>query len=200
MEVAEQLGYGWKGNEANQQIMKQLILLLFRNTLEEFSHKTKPGDELVLTGVITTPLGKLNGIKQSQLEIMQIPYISENGKVGQVPMKKLYLDQVLDKLANDLGEDKSMLMDSSREIVIVANMDISSDYECCPCYYGSTQNPVNMANLQRLDANVMRCVNEGLEYLPSDLLFKWTNVVLKPIFEQARTVITGNGMEQSKPN
>ena len=57
-----------------------------------------------------------------------------------------------------------------------------------------------MANLQRLEANVMRCVSEGLEYLPSDLLSKWINAVLNPVFEQARTVISGNGIEQSKPN
>lgn len=145
----------------------------------------------MLTGVITTPLGKIESIRPSQLALIQIPYITQTGKVGHVRMKKLYLDQVLDKLAKDLSVDKSTLLNDSREIVIVANMDISSDDECCPCYYGTTGNPVNMANFRRLEANVMRCVSEGLEYLPSDLLSKWINAVLNPVFEQARTVISG---------
>jgi len=159
--------------------------------LGDASNKTNTGDDPVLKGVITTPFGKLDSIRQSQLELMQIPFISETGKVGQVRMKRLYLDQILDRLGIDLGIDRNTLMNSSREIVMVANVDISSDQEIYPCYYGSTANPVNVANMQRLEANVMRCLNEKLELLPHDLLFKWIKVVLNPIFGQARAVISG---------
>jgi hypothetical protein len=171
--------------------MEHLILLFIRRALADISSRLPLTNEPTLTGVIVTPMGKVAGIRQSQLEVIQMPYMSESGKVGEVPMKRLYLEQVLDKLAADLQMDVTTLMDGSRELVIVADLHASSQDGCCPCYYGSTRNPVNMENLRRLESMTMRCLSEGLDCLPPDILYKWTNVVLNPIFEQARTVISG---------
>jgi hypothetical protein len=158
-------------------------LLLFRIALDDSWDKTNTVDESFLTSAITTPLGQVKGIRPSQLELIQMPYITESGGVGHVPVKRLYLDQILDKLAIDLGIDRTALIDGSRKIVMVGNVDFSSHQEIYPCYYRSTANTVNMANLQRLEANVMRRIDERLEYLPSDLLSEWKNTALTPIFE-----------------
>lgn len=119
-----------------------------------------------------------------------MPYISETGRVGRIKMERLYLEQALDNLATELRLERNALLDSSREAVIVAKMDTSSDRECIPYYYGTTRNPINIENLQHLEANVMRCLNEELEYLPPHILSNWKNIVLNPIFEQARHVIS----------
>jgi hypothetical protein len=150
----------------------------------------------MLKAEINTPLGKLEGIRPSQMELLRMPYISETGKVGRIKMEKVYLEQALDNLATELRLERSALLDGSREAVIVSETDISSDSECIPCYYGTTGNPVNMENLQHLEANVMRCLNEGLDYLPPNILSNWINVVLNPIFQQARTVISGKDTKQ----
>jgi hypothetical protein len=177
--------------------MKELILLFLRQVLENIPSRATQEDEPVLKAVVTTPLGKLESIRPSQLELLRMPYISETGKVGRVPMERLYLEQTFNNLATELGIDSSELFDGSRELVIVADVDTSSDSKCIPCYYGTTANPVNMANLQRLEANVMRCLDESLDYLPADILYKWKNSVLIPVFEQARTVISGKDTEQA---
>ena len=170
--------------------MEELALIFIRQTPGIISEITQTGSEPVLKGIITTPLGKLDGISQSQLEVLRIPYISETGRVGNILMKRVYLDQVLDNLTVELQVQRTALLDNSREIVVVVKLGTSLMNECLPCYYGTTGNPTNMENLQRLESNVLRCLEEGLDYLPTDILFKWKNSVLLPIFEQARTVIS----------
>jgi len=53
-----------------------------------------------------------------------------------------------------------------------------------------------MANLQRLEANVMRSLEEGLDSLPVEILSRWKDNVLSAIFLQARTVMSGGGTKQ----
>ena len=177
--------------------MVELILLFYKQILDDISSRSMLKEEPMLKAEITTPLGKLEGIRPSQLERLRIPYISETGRVGRIKMERLYVEQALDNLATELQLERHSLLDGNREVVIVAETDTSSDSECIPCYYGTTRNPVNMENLQHLEANVMRCLNEELEYLPPHILSNWINIVLNPIFEQARTVMSGEDTRQA---
>ena len=175
--------------------MEELALLFIGSFLDATS-ASGLRDETALKAVITTPLGTREGVSQSQLALILVPYISETARVGQMPMRRLYLEQTLDSLAVELGVDRSELLDGFREIVVVAGLDTPLSGDFVPCYYGTTGNPVNMENLQRLEANAVRCLSEGLEYLPADLLPKWKDTVLVPVFEQARAVICGEGTQQ----
>lgn len=171
--------------------MEELVLLFVNQVPDLAAGQAAAGDDLVLKTVITTPLGILDSISSSQLGIVQVPYVSESGRTGRVSVKLLYLDQVLDNLKDELGVDKSTLFDGSRGVVIVGRVDFPVNSGCVPVYFGTTQNPVNVENLLRLEANVMRCLDEGLDCLPAEVFLKWNSNILPAIFSQARFVISG---------
>ena len=150
----------------------------------------KRGTDAVLVGILETPLGIFAGVLQSQLELIQMPYVNETGRVGRVPMKRLYLQLVLHNLADNIHVDMNALLEGSREFIVIANMDISSVDECCPCYYGTTKNADDMENLRHLESTVMWSLSRGLDSLPSKVLVGWKNKVLIPIFGQARMAIS----------
>jgi len=100
--------------------MVELILLFFKPVPGDNSGGAMSKDETILNAEITTPLGKLESIRPSQLERLRIPYISETGKVGSIIMERMYLDQVLDNLATELRLERHSLLYNSREVDIVA--------------------------------------------------------------------------------
>lgn len=95
-----------------------LVLLFLRQVLKDPADKVETSGDAVITGVLMTPLGTFGGILESQLELLQMPYVSETGRVGRIPMKKLYLDHMLDELAANLHLDVNNLLDGSREFII----------------------------------------------------------------------------------
>jgi hypothetical protein len=171
--------------------MEELVLLFINQVPGIFFEQADTAAGLILKAAITTPLGKLDHISQAQLANLTVPYLSEDGRTGRAPVKKLYLYQVLDNLQIELHIDKNALFDGSRGVVVVAGADFFTGSECIPAYFGTTQNPENMQNLQRLEANVMRCLDEGLDRLPDEVFSKWNSNILPAIFNQARNVISG---------
>jgi hypothetical protein len=170
--------------------MEELTLLFVDQVPGLFAGQPTAGDDLVLKADITTPLGKIKSLRQSQLGSALVPYVCESGRTGNIPVQRLYLAQVLDKLKDELHVLESALFDGSRGVVIVARIDLSTDAGGVPVYFGTTRNPVNMANLRRLAANVMRCLDEGRDYLPAEVFSKWNSNILPAIFNQARNVIS----------
>jgi hypothetical protein len=179
--------------------MEELILLFINQVPGIFFEQTDTEASPILKAAITTPLGKLDHVSQAQLGNLVVPYVSEDGRTGLVPVKKLYLDQVLDGLQAELQVGKNALFDGSRGVVIVAKADFETGSDCIPAYFGTTQNSANMQNLQRLEANVMRCLDEGLANLPDEVFMKWNRTVLPAIFSQARLVISGQADRPKNP-
>ncbi len=165
-----------------------LSLLFVRRPLENLRNKPLPANDAILPEVPITPLGTCAGIRESQLELLQMPYVNELGKVGSVPMKRLYLDQVLEQLASKLRMDTTNLFDGSREFTIAAN-DVETGKECCPCYCATTKDQDDKENLQRLESDVIYCLDHQLESLPPDILQDWMEKVLHPLFAQIRKTV-----------
>lgn len=157
-----------------------LVLLFLRQVLKDLEAKEKSKDA-VLTGMLMTPLGTFSGILESQLELLQIPYVSETGRVGRVPTKKLYLDHVLDELAANLHINVEDLFDGSREFVIATDVGIDTTEECWPCYSATTKNSDDKESLQNLESTVMYCLDNSLDALPSSVLDGWQKDILQPL-------------------
>lgn len=166
-----------------------LVLLFLRQILKDLAGKAERSGDAVITGVLMTPLGTFGGILESQLELLQMPYVSETGRVWRIPMKKLYLDHMLDELAANLHLDVNNLLDGSREFIIAADIDVDKAEECCPCYYSTTKNANDRENLQHLEATVMRCLSDNLDILPPSVLSGWQKDVLQPLLAHIRLKI-----------
>ena len=166
-----------------------LVLLFIRHVLKDLSGKSRTSDDAVITTVLMTPLGTFGGILESQLKLLQMPYVSETGGVGRVPMKKLYLDHVLDKLAANLHLDVDSLLDSSREFIIATDVDVDTNEECCPCYYATTKNSDDKESLQHLESTVMYCLDNNLDTLPASVINGWRKDILQPLLSNIKAKI-----------
>lgn len=166
-----------------------LVLLFLRQVLKDLAGKSGTSEDAVLTSVLMTPLGTFGGILKSQLELLQMPYVSETGGVGRIPMKKLYLDHVLDKTAANLNLDVNNLLDGNRELIIAANVDVEKDEECCPCFYATTKNPDDMENLQHLESTVMYALHNNLDTLPNSVVSGWQKDILQPLLTDIKAKI-----------
>jgi len=174
-----------------------LVLLFLRQVLKNLAGKGERGDT-VLTDILMTPLGTFGGIRESQLELLQMPYVSETGKVGRILMKKLYLDHILDELANNLHSDVEDLFDGSREFVIAADVDIDMGEECCPCYYATTKNSDDKENMEHLESTVIYALGNNLDTLPPSVLNGWRKNILEPIVAHIRSKIETNNKLNSE--
>ena len=175
-----------------------LALLFLREVLKEFTGKFETSGDAALTDALLTPTGTFGGILESQLELLQIPYVSETGRVGRIPIKKLYLDNVLNELANNLHLDMKNLFDGSREFVIAANVDIDTGDECCPCYYATTKNPDDKENMEHLESTVMYALGNNLDTLPPSVANGWRKNVLLPLVAHIRSKIETDHSEGSE--
>ena len=166
-----------------------LVLLFLRQVLIDLAGKSGTSGDAVLTSVLMTPLGTFGGILESQLELLQMPYVSETGGAGRIPMKKLYLDHILDELAANLGLNVDNLLDGSREFVIAADIDLDKDEECCPCYYATTTDSDGKESLQHLESTVMACLDNNLDTLPASVVNGWRKGILQTLLSDIKTKI-----------
>jgi len=163
-----------------------LCLLFIRKALNDQKTKAEPKSNHLLTGILITPLGKFSGIKESDVQLIQMPFVNEAGDVGLAPMKLLYLNVVLNDLAKRINVDGKILLDGSREFVIVADIDVKSINECCPCYSATTKNADNMDNIRRLESTVMQCLKDGLDSLPLTTKADWLSNFITPLLNDVK--------------
>jgi len=170
-------------------------LLFIRQALSDQKNKSEPKTDYILTGILDTPLASFGGIRQSDMELIQMPFVSETGYVGLVPMKRLYFNSVLNNLAKRINVDTKVLFDGSREFVIVADIDTRSVCECCPCYSATTKNADNMENIRRLESSVMHCLSNKLDSLPITTKADWLKNFITPLINDIKPKIQNKAIQ-----
>jgi hypothetical protein len=163
-----------------------LCLLFIRKALNDQKTKTEQKSNNHLTTILVTPLGKFSGITESDVQLIQMPFVSEAGDVGLVPMKRLYLNVALSDMAKRINVDTKVLLDGSREFIIVADIDVKSISECCPCYSATTKSADNMDNIRRLESTVMHCLKNGLDSLPVTTKADWLATFITPLLNDVK--------------
>ena len=165
-----------------------LSLLFIRNALKDQKNRPESKSDSMIVGTVMTPLGNFSGIRQSDMELKQMPFVDETGNVGIVPMKQMYLNYVLLELAKRINVGK-MLLDGSREFIIIADIDTLELKECCPCYYATTKNVDDMESLQHLESNVLYCLDNKMNALPLNIKTDWLKNFITPLLNDVKSKI-----------
>lgn len=122
---------------------------------------------------------ELYSVRNRIIKIWTVPAVNYDAQIKYIEVYDIDIDVSLKKIADNLGIDKveDMMNDTRFPVFVSKGTD-----RCKVCYCASNIGS-DRYNLIRLQSDVERCLNEGLNQLDNSQKENWRDAYIKPFLE-----------------